>query len=86
MILFAFSYYEYTARQLRAVRSFKLGQFTNTRFENEELYALVEGPIAGDHWLSSPFAGDVGDEPKELRWVEFRSENGRGHLQWIDVF
>lgn len=51
MILFAFSYYEYIARQLRAVRSLKLGQFTITRFENEELYALVEGPTAGDHCL-----------------------------------
>ena len=51
MILFAFSYYERMARQLRALRSLKPGQFTITRFENEELYALVEGPIAGDHCL-----------------------------------
>lgn len=51
MILFAFSCYEYIARQLRAIPSVKRGQFTITRFDNEELYALVEKPVAGEHCL-----------------------------------
>jgi ribose-phosphate pyrophosphokinase len=51
MILFAFSDYEYMARQLEAVPSLRRGQFTTTRFDNQELYALVEGPVAGEHCL-----------------------------------
>jgi ribose-phosphate pyrophosphokinase len=51
MILFAFSCYEYMARQLGAMPSVKLGQFTIARFDNQELYAHVEGPIAGEHCL-----------------------------------
>jgi ribose-phosphate pyrophosphokinase len=51
MILFAFSYYEYMARQLRAMRSLKLGRFKIHRFDNQELYALVEGTVAGEHCL-----------------------------------
>jgi ribose-phosphate pyrophosphokinase len=51
MILFAFSYYESMARQLREILDVKLGRFTVTRFHNQELYAVVEGPVAGQHCL-----------------------------------
>lgn len=51
MILFSFSNYEHIARHLRAMPSVRLGQFAIARFDNEELYAQVEGPIAGEHCL-----------------------------------
>ena len=51
MILFAFSCYESMAQRLRAMPRVKPGQFTITRFHNQELYAVVEGPVAGEHCL-----------------------------------
>ena len=51
MILFAFSDYEPMARQLREIASVKLGRFTLTRFCNQELYAVVETPVSGQHCL-----------------------------------
>ncbi|MGA8145846.1 MAG: ribose-phosphate diphosphokinase [Candidatus Acidiferrales bacterium] len=49
MILFSFSAYENTARQLQTIASVRAGRFTVRRFENQELYACVEGSVSGEH-------------------------------------
>lgn len=51
MILFAFPVYEMMARQLKAVPSVCLGRFAVARYENGELHATVQGPVAGERCL-----------------------------------
>jgi ribose-phosphate pyrophosphokinase len=49
MILFSFSAYENIARQLRTIASVQAGRFTVRRYDNQELYASVEGSVSGEH-------------------------------------
>ena len=49
MILFSFSAHENIARQLRTIASVQAGRFTVRRYDNQELYASVEGSVSGEH-------------------------------------
>jgi ribose-phosphate pyrophosphokinase len=49
MILFSFSACGEIARQLQTIPPLRPGEFTITRFENQELHASVQGPISGEN-------------------------------------
>ena len=49
MILFSFSAYEKIARQLQTIASVQAGRFTVRRYDNQEMYASVEGSVSGEH-------------------------------------
>ena len=49
VILFSFSECENIARQLRAIASVQAGQFTVSRFHNQELCASVDESVSGEH-------------------------------------
>jgi ribose-phosphate pyrophosphokinase len=51
MILFNFPGYENCSRQLQAVASVQVAQFSMARYANHELHASIEEPVSGEHCL-----------------------------------
>jgi ribose-phosphate pyrophosphokinase len=51
MILFSFPEYQETARLIQILPSIEYGQFQIHRFNNHELYAAVQTPVANQHCL-----------------------------------
>lgn len=51
MALFSFPNYEHIARELRSTLLLQGGQFTIGRYDNQELYAKVQGSVTGEHCL-----------------------------------
>lgn len=46
-MLFRFSQYDYIAKRLRALPSLEQGQFSIKRYDNQELHAIEQDPVAG---------------------------------------
>jgi len=51
MILFSFPEYQYLALQIQRLPFVQSGQFRVSRFANQELYAVVETAVSGQHCL-----------------------------------
>ncbi len=50
-MLFSFSEYAHISRALCGLPGLQLGQFSITRYENQELHVAVQSPVSGEHCI-----------------------------------